>query len=90
VGEWLDALPITGLSIGTLLTLVFLMVMRGDLVPRRTHEETRADRDTWRKAWEASEEARRVQAAQLSDLMELAKTTDSFIRSLPHPGGESP
>jgi hypothetical protein len=90
VEAWLDQLPIGGLSAGAILSIVVLMILRGALVPRRTHEECRADRDSWRVAWEASEEARRVQAAQLGELLELAKTTDKFIRALPRPpGGET-
>lgn len=85
--EWVDALPVGGLSASAILTIVVLMILRGALVPRSTHQEVRSDRDTWRDAWEASEEARRVQAQQLGELLELAKTTDQFIRALPRPPG---
>jgi len=87
VAEWVDALPVGGVSASAILAIVVLMIFRGALVPRRTHEEARTDRDTWKQAWEASEEARRVQAAQLGELLELAKTTDQFIRALPRPPG---
>ena len=87
MSEWLDGLPVGGLSAAAILGIAVLMILRGQLVPRRTHDEVRTDRDTWRAAWEASEEARRVQAQQLGELLELAKTTDHFIRALPRPPG---
>lgn len=42
-GEWI----IQGGAVG-LLGLVVLMILRGALVPRKTHEEVQEERDTWR------------------------------------------
>ena len=36
----------------------------------------------WKAAWQAADEARRVQAEQLRELLELGRTMDAFIRSL--------
>lgn len=89
--EWLTSLPVGGFSAGAILAVVVLMLFRGQLVTKREHEETRADRDTWRAAWDTSEEARRTQAAQLGELLELAQTTDKVIRALPRmPEGDKP
>lgn len=87
---WLDALPVGGLSAGALLTVVVLMILRGALVPRKTHEEVRADRDTFRQAWEASEERGRVRDAQTGELLESMKTLEKLIRALPHEEGGEP
>jgi hypothetical protein len=75
VEEWLSALPVGGFSAGAILAVVVLMLFRGQLVTKREHEETRADRDTWRAAWDTSE----------------AQTTDKVIRALPRmPEGQTP
>lgn len=42
-GEWV----INGGAVG-LLGWVVLLIFRGGLVPRKTHEETKHDRDLWR------------------------------------------
>lgn len=83
----------TDLSAAGLLALAVLMVFLGMLIPRYVFNQMRADRDArlaeareeindWKTAYHASEEARALQAQQLGELLELAKTTDQFIRSL--------
>ena len=46
------------------------------------------DRDEWRAAHRISETARQVAADQVAELLEHARTTDAFIRALPHPNQE--
>jgi hypothetical protein len=46
------------------------------------------DRDEWRAAHRISETARQVAADQVDELLEHARTTDRFIRSLPYPDQE--
>lgn len=69
-----------------LLTLVVLLILTGRLVPRRTHEDTLADRDTWRKAFMESEAARKVEHEQVEELLELAKLGGHILTALPQPG----
>lgn len=83
---WLDGLPVGGFSAGAILGIVILMILRGQLVTKREHEETRVDRDTFRAAWEAEVERGRVKDAQLSEFLEYAKTADRVIRALPVEG----
>lgn len=79
-------------TVGTLL-LVVMLILLGWLVPRKVVKDMRDDRDArlveartetanWQKAYQASDAARELQAGQLGQLMELAKTTDQFIRTL--------
>jgi len=77
-----------GGSIG-LITLAVVMIYTGRLVPRHTHEETRADRDAWRKAYEdtkksldASEAARQVQAQQLGEVLETTRATEKLMTTI--------
>ena len=61
------------------------LVLSGWLVPRRTYRDILHDRDEWRAAHRISEQARAESADQVGELLEHARTTDAFIRSLPHP-----
>lgn len=69
-----------------LLTLVVLLILTGKLVPRRTHEDLLADRDTWRQAFLESEAARKVEHEQVEELLELAKLGGHILTALPQPG----
>lgn len=73
--------------------VVLLLVLFGGLIPRWVFNQMRADRDArlaeareeigdWKTAYHANEESRALQARQLGELLELAKTMDAFIRSL--------
>lgn len=68
-----------------LLTLVVLMVLTGRLVPRRTHEDTLADRDNWRTAFLDSEALRKVEHDQTGELLEMARLGGNILAALPHP-----
>lgn len=84
----IDGMPILSFTPELLLGLLVLAIITGRLVPRRTHEDSLHDRDQWRAAHMVSEQARQVSADQVEELLEHARTTDAFIRSLPHPGRE--
>lgn len=60
----------------TLIVWIVRRVITGDLVPRQTHEDVRADRDRWRAHAER-------QADQLDDLVEGLRTTERVVASLP-------
>ena len=91
-GISLDALGQVGAS--GLVVLFVILLLTGRIVPRSTLTDTQAERDSWRKAHEVSEKARAELAQSVHDLLEHARTSDAFIRSLPHqpsePARESP
>lgn len=60
----------------TLLVWIVRRIITGDLVPRQTHEDVRAQRDAWRAHAER-------QADQLDDLVEGLRTTERVVASLP-------
>lgn len=81
------------LSLSGLLGLAILLVLLGGLIPKYVVNQIRQDRDArlaeareeitnWRKAYQTSEESRSLLSQQVGELLELGKTTDSFIRSL--------
>jgi hypothetical protein len=98
-----EGLTFDTLAPSALAGLCVLLIFVGRLVPRRAvddlireHErvveDISHDRDEWRAAHRISEAARADAVAQVQELLEHARTTDAFIRSLPHPlygpGGE--
>lgn len=51
-------------------------IIRGDLVPRKVHEEVRADRDSWREQSRQADE-------QLDALIGLTDTTARVLNAVP-------
>lgn len=79
-----------------IVAVVILLILRGGLVPRSQVKDLRADRDariaavtderdTWRRAFLASEEARHVAQAQVGELLETSRTMEHLLRALPRP-----
>ncbi|WP_435643888.1 hypothetical protein ACR9VJ_26535 [Streptomyces sp. H49] len=73
-------------GIGALLALVVLLILKGGLVPRRTHEDVIADRDNWREAFLQSEAVRKEEHDQTKELLELARLGGHILTALPQPG----
>ncbi|MEU7435723.1 hypothetical protein AB0B07_33520 [Streptomyces sioyaensis] len=69
-----------------LLAVVVLMVLTGRLIPRRTYDDLKEERDTWRSAHSESEVARAEERDQNRQLMELAHTAGHVLDSLPKRG----
>lgn len=80
----------------TVVMTIVVLILRGALVPQSVLRDLRADRDsrikelaaerdTWRAAHQTSEEARHVAQAQVGELLELSRTADHLLRSLPRP-----
>lgn len=76
-----------------LVTLIVLLILRGNLVPRSVVEDVRqdrndriqalvAERDAWRDAYRESEAARVESQAQVGELLELSRTADHVLRAI--------
>lgn len=70
-----------------LLALVVLLVLTGRLIPRRTYDDLRQERDMWRTAFQASEEARHVEREQAVTAVEVGQTAVRVLQALPSPEG---
>lgn len=66
-----------------LLCLVVVMVLTGRLVPRSALEDARADRDYWRAAHAEEVSARQAERGLTNELLEVARTADHVLASLP-------
>lgn len=69
-----------------ILVIAVLMVLTGRLIPRRTYEDLKEERDTWRAAHIESEKARAEERAQTDELLEMARTAGHILDSLPRRG----
>lgn len=73
-------------GIGGLLTLAVWLIFTGRLVPRSVVDDIRRERDDWKDAARESEAARAEDRAQVRELLEVARTTEHVLTSLPRPG----
>jgi hypothetical protein len=85
-----------GVGVVGVVLIVGWLMWTGRLVPRtwvdtmradheRELEDIKHDRGEWRAAHRISEAARAEAVGQVKELLEHARTTDAFIRALPHP-----
>lgn len=72
----LDAVPWSTLGPAGLLALTVLLIIRGDLIPRKHFDEMVADRDFWREL------AQRKDVA-LDEMTEIARTSGRVLDALP-------
>lgn len=68
---------------------LFTSVLRGWLVPGATVDRLTSQAEQWRLAYERAEEARRLQAEQVNQLLEFARTADVILRALPSPNSSA-
>lgn len=89
--EWLQDLGtvirIDQVALAGIVTLVVILILRGHLVPRSVLQDRTVERDAWKKAYVESEKARGVLVVQNGELLEVARTANHIIASLP--GGEN-
>jgi hypothetical protein len=78
---------------GALVTLIVLLILRGNLVSRAVLEDVRKDRDeriavlveernAWRAAHRESEAARIEAQNQVGELLELSRVADHVLRAI--------
>jgi len=75
----LDGIPIADVTAPTLLGITVLMILLGWLIPKSTYKNKAEEAEKWRLAYEAEREARKTSDSQTTELLELAKTTNSIV-----------
>lgn len=78
-------LTLADVGAGAILALTVLMILTGRLVPRAVLRDIQAERDTWREAHRLSEAAREEERRQVEELLEVGRTAEHVLRSLPRP-----
>lgn len=85
----MDGIPLPVVELGPwalFLLLVFLIVravVKGELVPRKTHEDALHNAEMWRAAHMISETARQEERDQKRELLSYAKLSTHVITALP-------
>ena len=78
----IDGVPVSVLSASALLGLAVLMLLTGRLVPRVNLMDKIREADRWREAYEKERETSSLANAQVSELLEVAKTTHAIISAM--------
>lgn len=69
-----------------LLVIIVLLVLFGRLIPSRTHErelkESRNRGDDWKSAHDIQDQRADLQASQIGELLELARTMHAIVRAM--------
>lgn len=73
---------IGGLTASGVVLVAVLLILRGDLIPRKTHEEVKNDRDKWREAAQKSWTRSDKQAEQIDELLQSQKTVVAFAEAI--------
>ena len=95
MADLIGAGAVQGGAVTVVMTIVVL-ILRGHLVPRSVLRdlqavadariaELAAERDMWRSAHQVSEEARHMDQSQAREMLELSRTANHVLMSLPKP-----
>lgn len=77
-----EGIPVVQLTPSVLLGIAILMLLLGRLVPRATYLDKSNEAEKWRQAYEAERAARTISDAQTRELLEIAKTSELFLRAV--------
>lgn len=78
MGDFVSGIPWGDFSWPALLGLVVLLIIRGDIVPRKTYEDMRRERDEWRTT--------AIKALEVNDkTLVAAETGAAVLDALPKP-----
>lgn len=79
------------LGVGGIVLLVVVMILRGDLVPRRQADAVAAVKDEqialYKGLYEGAMEVGRERDRQIASLMETARTTRRVLEAIPEAAG---
>lgn len=78
----IEGIPIAGLTAPALLSIAVLMLFTGRLWTNSAYQEKVKESEQWREAFRKERESRITSDAQTAELLELAKTTHSFISAV--------
>lgn len=79
----LSGLTVIPVSAGALVAIVVVLVLTGNLVPRRTLMDARAETERWMRAWQLEHEARQRYLEHAEAGLEAARTTTAVLQALP-------
>jgi len=75
----LEGIPVVGLSAPAIVSILVLMLFTGKLWTNAAYQQKCKESEDWKAAYEKEREARQLSSAQTVELLELAKTSNSFL-----------
>jgi len=85
-----DGLAGQALTVGgpwALIALAVVMMLRGDIVPRRSLDDALRNVERWEAAHSRSEEGRHEALRQNAEMLEAVHATNHVLAALPLPSG---
>ena len=78
----IDGIPVISFTPSVLLGIAILMLLTGRLIPKSTFLDKTKEAEQWHQAYEAERAARTISDAQTRELLEIAKTSELFLRAV--------
>jgi hypothetical protein len=75
-------IPVSTIGATGLLAITVLMILSGQLIPRRVYKDKSDESDRWRTAYEVQREISIKSSAQTELLLEQGKTTHALITAI--------
>lgn len=86
---FLSVLKLDQIAYAGIVVIIIFAILTDRLVTRRRLDEAREERNDWKAAYMASDQANRVLMQQNSDLIDGARTTIKVVEAIPGLGGDS-
>lgn len=78
----MSAFPWGQVSAGTIVVFVVWLILTGRLVPKAILQEVKEQRDKYKESWENGLESNQELVAQVRDLTEMGKTSETLLRAI--------
>lgn len=86
---FLSVLKLDQIAYAGIVVIIIFAILTDRLVTRRRLDEAREERNDWKAAYMASDQANRLLMQQNSDLIDGARTTIKVVEAIPSIGGDS-
>lgn len=86
--EFVSSLKVGDVALAGIVTFIIYRILTGKLSPLSVTNDLRAERDAWKTAYLTEAKAGQVKDGQISELLELSRTANHALRSLPYAGGD--
>lgn len=86
---FLSVLKLDQIAYAGIVVIIIFAILTDRLVTRRRLDEAREERNDWKAAYMASDQANRLLIQQNSDLVDGARTTIKVVEAIPRLGGDS-
>lgn len=81
--NWLAELGgIGNITASGVIILAVILIMRGDLIPRKVHEEVKQERDKWRETAQLAWQSTDRQSDQIDDLIKAQETVVALAEAI--------